>query len=239
MLQIYSTVYENTLRKINSHAYITKTYHEGKPLPIGTFVLNCNFAHVHFSDKLKPLRIGPYKIIDGLSDVTYELLAQDGSTIHVHRNHLLPYYPKEPLLYPHLRSFMRFSDTTQFQIPQPTKYANSDSSPFNSDESLSDEDSQTFMTPSTTDNSSQTFVTPSSFSTSNQNAPTTTSNDKSLTSSTNDDSLYKHIINTPHTNIPRDRSRHSSNNQTTSVPPLIDRTTKTTYKLRQQPKLDY
>ena len=25
MLQIYSTVYENTLRKINSHAYITKT----------------------------------------------------------------------------------------------------------------------------------------------------------------------------------------------------------------------
>ena len=45
---------------------------------------------------------------------------------------------------------MRFSDTAQFQIPQPTKYANSDSSPFNSDESLSDEDSQTFMTPSTT-----------------------------------------------------------------------------------------
>ena len=131
---------------------------------------------------------------------------------------------------------MRFSDTTQFQIPQPTKYANSDSSPFNSDESLSDEDSQRFMTPSTTDNPSQTFVTPSSFRTSNQNTPSTTSNDKSSTSSTND--LYKHIINTPHTNISSDRSRHPSNNQTTSLPPLIDRTTKTTYKLRQQPKLD-
>ena len=60
MLQIYSTVYENTLRKINSLAYFTKTYHEGKPLPIGTFVLKRNFTHVHFSDKLKPLRIGPY-----------------------------------------------------------------------------------------------------------------------------------------------------------------------------------
>ena len=191
MLQIYSTVYENTLRKVNSHAYIVKTYHEGKPLPIGTFVLKRNFTHVHFSDKLKPLRIGPYKILDRLSDVTYELLAQDGSTIHVHRNHSIPYYPKEPLSYPHLRSFMRFSDTTQFQIPQPTKYANSDSSPFNSDESLSDKDSQTFMTPSTTDNSSQTFVTPSSFRTSNQNTPSTTSNDKSLTSSTNDNSLHK------------------------------------------------
>ena len=66
-------------------------------------------------------------------------------------------------LYPHLRSFMRFSDSTQFQIPQPFKYANSDSSPFNSDESLSDEDSsQTFMTPSTT-------LTPSK--TSNQKSP--------------------------------------------------------------------
>ena len=237
MLQIYSTVYENTLRKINSHAYITKTYHEGKPLPIGTFVLKRNFTNVHFSDKLKPLRIGPYKIIDRLSDVTYELLAQDDSTIHVHRNHLIPFYPKEPLLNPHLRSFMRFSDTTQFQVPQPTKYANSDSSPFNSDESLSDEDPQTFMTPSTTEDSSQTFMT--LFSTSHQNTPSVTSNHKSLTPPTNDNSLYKNIINTPHTDIPSDRSRHPSNNQTESLPPLIDRTTKTTYKLRHQPKLDY
>ena len=104
---------------------------------------------------------------------------------------------------------MRFSDTTQFQIPQPTKYANSDSSPFNSDESLSEEDSQT-------------FVTPSSFSTSNQNTPSITSNDNFLTPSTNDNSLYRHIINTPHTIISSDRSRHSSNNQTSSLPPLID-----------------
>ena len=211
MLQIYSTVYENTLRKINSHAYITKTYHEGKPLPIGTFVLKRNFTHVQFSDKLKPLRIGPYKVVDRLSDAT-ELLAQDGSTIHVHRNQLIPYYPKEPLLYPHLRSFMRFSDTTQFQIPQPTKYANSDPSLFNSDESLSDEDSQTFMTQSTTEDSFQIFMTP--FSTSNQNTPSITSNHKSLTPQTNDNSFYKDIINTPHTNIPSDKSRHPSHNQT-------------------------
>ena len=239
MLQIYSTVYENTLRKsIHTHT-LQKTYHEGKPLPIGTFVLKRSFTHVHFSDILKPFRIGPYKNIERLSDVTYELLVHDGSTIHAHRNHLIPYYPKEPLLYPHLRSFMRFSDTTQFQIPQPTKYANSDSSPFNSDESLSDEDSQTFMTPSTTEGSSQTFVTPASFNTSNHNTPSITPNYKFLTSPTNDNSLYKDIINTPHTNISSDRSRHSSNNQTDSLPPLIDRTTKTTYKLRQQPKLDY
>ena len=230
MLQIYSTVYENTLRKINSHAYITKTYHEGKLLPIGAFVLKRNFTHVHFSDKLKPLRIGPYKIIDRLSDVTYELLPQDGSTVHVHRNHLIPYYPKEPLLYPHLRSCMRFSDTTQFSILQPIKYANEDSSPFNSDDSFSDEDSyQTFRTSSTT-------------TTSNQNSPPKslpyiTTYHKSLTPPTNDSSLSKNIINTPHTNNPSDRSRHPSQNPTTSLPPIIDRTTKSTYELRHQPKL--
>ena len=95
------------------------------------------------------------------------------------------------------------------------------------------------MTPSTTDDSSQTFVTPSSFSTSNQNTPSITSTYKFLTSSTNDNSLYKDIINTPHTNIPSDRSRHPSNNQTDSRPPLIDRTTNTTYKQQQKPKLDY
>ena len=111
---------------------------------------------------------------------------------------------------------MRFSDTTQFQIPQPTKHANSDSSPFNSDESLSDEDSQTFMTPFTTEDSSQTFMT--SFSTSNQNTPSITSNHKSSTPPTNDNSLYKDIINTPHTNIPTDRSRHPSYNQPDSLP---------------------
>ena len=126
---------------------------------------------------------------------------------------------------------MRFSDSTQFQYPQPIKYANSDSSPFNSDESSSHEgSSQTFMTPSTT---------------SNQNSPQASrtpfipSNHKFLTPPTNDNSLYKNISNTPHTNIPSDRSRHSSQNQTDSLPPLIDRTTRTTYKLRHQLELDY
>ena len=62
MLLFYSTVHNYTLKKIKSQAYITKSYHDGKPLPPGTFVLKRNFTHVHFSDKLKALRIGPYKI---------------------------------------------------------------------------------------------------------------------------------------------------------------------------------
>ena len=78
-------------------------YHKGKPIPLGTFVLRRNFSHANFFDKPKHLRIGPYKILDRISDVTYEPLPHDGSILHVHRNHLIPYYPKEPLLYPHFR----------------------------------------------------------------------------------------------------------------------------------------
>ena len=123
---------------------------------------------------------------------------------------------------------MRFSDTTQFQIPKQIKYASSDSSPFNSDVSLSDEDSsQTFMTPSTTSNQ----ISPQS--------SRTPCNHKPLTPPTIDNSSYKNIINTLHSKIPSDRSRHLSHNKTDSLPTLIDRTTKITYKLRHQPKLDY
>ena len=105
MLQIFSISQYYTLKEIISRAYITKPYDECNPPPLGTFVLKRNFTHVHFSDELKPLRIGPYKILARLSDVTYELLSQDGTTFHIHQDHLIPYYPKEPLLYPQLRIF--------------------------------------------------------------------------------------------------------------------------------------
>ena len=84
MLQIYSIVHNHTLKKIISQAYITNTYHEGKLRPLGIFVLKRIFTHVHFSDKRKPLRIGPYKILNRLSDVTYEFLSQDGSAFQIH-----------------------------------------------------------------------------------------------------------------------------------------------------------
>ena len=94
-----------TQKKINSYACFNKTYHNPRPLDIGTFVLKRNFLHVHFSDKLKPLRIGPLKIINKISDITYEIVNQDGYTSHIHRNHLIPYYPKEPIIFPFLQKY--------------------------------------------------------------------------------------------------------------------------------------
>ena len=73
MMQVYHTVYENT-KKNNSFAHFDKTYHNPRSLDIGTFVLKRKILHVHFSDKLKPLRIGPFEIINKISDITYEIV---------------------------------------------------------------------------------------------------------------------------------------------------------------------
>ena len=97
MIQIYHTVYENTNEKIIPTLILTKHTTIRDPWILVHFVLKRNFLHVHFSDKLKPLRIGPFKIINKVSDITYEIVNQDGYTTHIHRNHLIPYYPKNQL----------------------------------------------------------------------------------------------------------------------------------------------
>ena len=154
--------------------------------------------------------------------LTYELLSQDGSTVHVYRNHLIPYYPKEPPLYPHLHSgFMRFSDSTQLKVPKPIKHANSDSSPFNFDESLSDK------------NPPQKPITPSTAS--NYNFQTTSLNDHSPIKQF-DNSPFKKIIKTLQTDMPIDISRHPSQDHSNLLLPPIDRTR---YILRHQPQMDY
>ena len=105
MIQVYHTVYENTKRKIISFAYFNKTYNNPRPLDIGTFVLKRNFLHVQFSDELKPLRLGSFEINNKISDITYKIVNQDGYTSHIHRNHLVPYYPKEPLIFPFIQNY--------------------------------------------------------------------------------------------------------------------------------------
>ena len=97
-------------------------------------------------------------------------------------------------------------------------------SPFNSDESLSDEDSpQKPVTPSTT---------------SNYDLQTPSLNDNSSIKQY-DNSHFKKIIKNPQTDIPIDRSRHSSQDQSSLLPLPVDRTPKTHYNLKHQPKINY
>ena len=55
-------------------------------------------------DKLEPLPDGPCKIINYHTEVPYELLTQGRKTIHTQRNHLIPDYFNELLLFPHIQS---------------------------------------------------------------------------------------------------------------------------------------
>ena len=144
MIQIYNSVYENTKRKINSFAYFNKTYNNPRPLDIGTIVLKRNFLHVHFSEKLKPLRIGPFKIINKISDITYEIVNQDGYTSHIHRNHLVPYYPKEPIIFPIIQQYNPHSN--DHDNDNNDSNTNNSIKPFDSflDEEQSIEDEDTF-----------------------------------------------------------------------------------------------
>ena len=54
---------------------------------------------------MKPLRIGPFTIINTISDITYEIINQDGYTSHIHRNHLVPYYPKELIIFTFIQQY--------------------------------------------------------------------------------------------------------------------------------------
>ena len=117
---MYHTVYENTKRQIFSFAYFNKTYNIPRPLDIGTLVLKRNFLHVHFSDKMKPLRIGPFKIIYKNSDITHEIVNQDGYTSHIHRNHLVPHYPKEPIIFPFIQQYNPHSNDDNNNIDSNT-----------------------------------------------------------------------------------------------------------------------
>ena len=54
---------------------------------------------------MKPLRIGPFKINNKIFDITYEIVNQDAYTSHIHRNHLVPYYPKEPIIFLFIQQF--------------------------------------------------------------------------------------------------------------------------------------
>ena len=129
-----------------------------------------NFLHVHFSYKLKLLRIGPFKINNKISDITYEIGNQNGYTSHIHRNHLVPYYPKEPTIFPFIQQYHPHSiddnDDNDSNINNPIKSFDSFS---DEEQSIEDEDN-TFSNfnketdiPSTIDFQSESFNQYSSF----------------------------------------------------------------------------
>ena len=95
----------------------------------------------------------------------------------------------------------------------------SDSSPFNSDETLSDD--------------------PSSSDDQNPSQDDLFQNSSNTTSLSNTTSPFKQILKAPDNNQFSDRTRHPSQNQSTLPYVTDNRNSKTHYNLTQQPKMDY
>ena len=79
-------------------------------MKINTYVLIVNKAtQTGISKKIQPQKIGPYKIIDSFTSVTYKLEDFSGKQI-THRNNIVPYYPKK--LFVHKQMEKWFSDNS-------------------------------------------------------------------------------------------------------------------------------
>ena len=113
---------------------------------------------------MKPLRIGPFIIINKISDITYEIVNQDGYTSHIHRNHLVPYYPKEPIIFPFIQQYkLHVTDCNNENNDSNSNDSINSSNTF-SEEQLIEDENHTFIDsnketdiPSTIDYSQETF----------------------------------------------------------------------------------
>ena len=84
------------LQRQNINIQINSRFTPATDLKVGTFVFIPNFTtQKGISKKLKPLRKGPYQIIDKPTDVKYKLIDSNKKEIVQHQNNHLPYYPKE------------------------------------------------------------------------------------------------------------------------------------------------
>ena len=82
-------------------------FRTAKPLEKNTFVLVTNQQQVDgVSKKLLPLKTGPYLIIDEPTETTYIFMNNNKEQITIHRNHIVPYYPKEKHIKIELQNYL-------------------------------------------------------------------------------------------------------------------------------------
>ena len=96
-------------------------FRTAKPLPIRTFVLLTNQQQIDgVSKKLIPLRTGPYLIIEKPTDTTYILQDKGKDKITIHRNHKVPYYPKEKHIKEELNNYLFDKNVPTLKQPEKT-----------------------------------------------------------------------------------------------------------------------
>ena len=93
-------------------------FRTAKPLEKNTFVLVTNQQQIEgVSKKLLPLKTGPYLIIDKPTETTYILKDNNKEQITTHRNHIVPYYPKEKHINLELQNYLLTNEIPTLKQP--------------------------------------------------------------------------------------------------------------------------
>ena len=96
-------------------------FRTAKPIEKNTFVLVTNQQQVHgISKKLLPLKTGPYLIIDKPTETTYILKDNNKEQITIHRNNIVPYYPKEKHIKLELQNYLLTNEIPTLKQPNVT-----------------------------------------------------------------------------------------------------------------------
>ena len=117
--KIHSEVYNEIHNYLNQNkhlrSFINCRFGTAQPLKISTYVLVVDKAtQLGISKKIQPQKIGPYKIIDTPTLVTYKLEDFPGKQIARHRSNIVPYYPQELFVQEQMDKY--FSDNSSIKL---------------------------------------------------------------------------------------------------------------------------
>ena len=108
----------------SGHIYLQ---HRPKPLEKNTFVLVTNQQQIEgVSKKLLPLKTGPYLIVDKPTATTYILKDNNKEQITIHRNHIVPYYPKEKHIKLELQNYLLTKEIPTLKQPETSTHIQKD-----------------------------------------------------------------------------------------------------------------
>ena len=121
----YNDTYQSITKILQNKKKLTDEmnlrFRTAKPLEKNTFVLVTNHQQVEgVSKNLLPLKTGPYLIIDKPTKTTYILKDNNKDEIKIHRNHIVPYYPKEKHIKLELQNYPLTNEIPTLEQPNIT-----------------------------------------------------------------------------------------------------------------------
>ena len=121
----YNETYQTMIKILQNRKKLTdemnRRFRTAKPLERNTFVLVINQQQVDgVSKKLLPLKTGPHLITDEPTETTYNLKDNNNEHITIHRNHIVPYYPKEQHIKLELQNYLLTNEIPTHKQPNRT-----------------------------------------------------------------------------------------------------------------------